>query len=561
MSEPAPEPPTTVPPTITPLDYFVCDPPVILGQPGQTINITGLNPNYQPLVSYTIGPYDEGTVVRIGRTFRYAIFNDQYSPPFDYIDLSNTQISEIEQQAFFGCSVKSIMLPPTLGVISQASFSHCGIETLDCSHTQLSFINTQAFAFSALKSISFPHTLDFIGTAAFFTCSQLVDLDLSDTLINDLGRFDDHDRGIFYGCPLKTVNVSNCPNLTTLSYTFRDFQLDTVNISNSAISNVSGAFNQLTTLYVDNNQYSYIDQSQVPQGCTIVIVSPPRTTPVDYYLDPLNTNASTLIKPVTEYKNEYDAVAIYDITLDEANTLRQSPLPSGKLFGIGNLFTEALVADGKITDVDIKTALPEVGKENIIINFIKFVDSIVTPGNENTEPYIADLSNTKSLAQDYYILSEHIQDEVLTYRKVRDAFEEIDAALNDKTFIVGDTMSSELTINFFHNGLTHKKVYKLFLRVALTKQSPFVWLKDGNARIFNRDPTADYKVFGASTSIPDVFYPFQVYEKYLDDTIKQLAPQNGKEQLNYDNKAAVAGPSVLQEEDYKGYLINSSYFL
>jgi len=278
----------------------------------------------------------------------------------------------------------------------------------------------------------------------------------------------------------------------------------------------------------------------------------------------LNTNSFTLVKPVTEYKNEYDAVAIYDITLDEANTLLQSPLPSGKLFGIGNLFTEALVADGKITDVDIKTALPEVGKENIIINYIKFVDSIVTPGNENTVPYIADLSNTKSLAQDYYILSEHIQDEVLTYPKVRLAFEEIDAALNDKTFIVGDTMSFELTMNFFYKGDTHKKVYKLFFRVALTKQTKFKWEKDGNARIFNRDPTADYKVFGAksATGIPDVFYPYDsTFETYLDDTPKQLAPQNGRDQLTYSNKAAEAGPSVLSDEDYTGYLINSKYTL
>jgi hypothetical protein len=52
-----------------------------------------------------------------------------------------------------------------------------------------------------------------------------------------------------------------------------------------------------------------------------------------------------------------------------------------------------------------------------------------------------------------------------------------------------------------------------------------------------------------------------VFETYLDETKRQLAPQNGMEQLNYENKAAVSGPSVLQEEDYKGYLINSSYFL
>jgi hypothetical protein len=265
-----------------------------------------------------------------------------------------------------------------------------------------------------------------------------------------------------------------------------------------------------------------------------------------------------LIKPVTEYKNEYDAIAIYNITLAQANTLLNPP--TGKLFGIGNLFTEALVANGKITDVDIKLALPAVSEDNVIIDFIKFVDGTITPGNQFTLPYIADLSNTKSLAQDYFILSEHIQHEVLNYTNVRDAFVKTDVDLNQETFIVGDTMSFELTLNFFYKDVTYKKTYKVFFRVSPTEQPKFQWVKGGNARIFNRDPTADYKVFGPTTStIPDVYYPYDsTFETYLDEITKQLAPQNSLIQQTYANKTAVAGPSVATEE-YPGYLINSQY--
>lgn len=109
----------------------------------------------------------------------------------EQIDLSNTVVTDIDQNAFIGCtSLKLISFPSTLSTISNYAFSGCtSIENLDFSSTNLLTCGSAVFqGCKALKQIKFPNQFSSFGDTCFNQCTALTTIDLSNTNITSLSK-------------------------------------------------------------------------------------------------------------------------------------------------------------------------------------------------------------------------------------------------------------------------------------------------------------------------------------------------------------------------------------
>ncbi len=90
------------------------------------------------------------------------------------IDLSQTGIRTIENQAFRGCtSLISINLPPVLETISNNAFTNCPkLESITLP-AGLTTIGVEAFSRSGLKTVMIPENVTLIGPKAFLECASL----------------------------------------------------------------------------------------------------------------------------------------------------------------------------------------------------------------------------------------------------------------------------------------------------------------------------------------------------------------------------------------------------
>lgn len=91
-----------------------------------------------------------------------------------YIDLSNTQITEIPELAFYNCRVSDgILFPETLTRIGDKAFKNCEVFfEIQKFPSSLKYIGNEAFAYSEFAGISFPKNsaLISIGNSAFEGC-------------------------------------------------------------------------------------------------------------------------------------------------------------------------------------------------------------------------------------------------------------------------------------------------------------------------------------------------------------------------------------------------------
>ena len=82
------------------------------------------------------------------------------------IDLSATQITEIGNSAFYGCtSLESITLPEGLTTIGNNAFTNC----------------------TSLETVTLPRTVTEIASSAFWGCTNLTSINLEVTKIKTIG--------------------------------------------------------------------------------------------------------------------------------------------------------------------------------------------------------------------------------------------------------------------------------------------------------------------------------------------------------------------------------------
>ncbi len=106
---------------------------------------------------------------------------------FTGIDLSDTQITTIDDKAFKNCStLTEIILPKALKTIGDSAFEGCEKLTTVTLPSTVTTIGNSAFSYSGLRSIELPASLTSIGIYAFESCSNLTSIDLSNTNVDTI---------------------------------------------------------------------------------------------------------------------------------------------------------------------------------------------------------------------------------------------------------------------------------------------------------------------------------------------------------------------------------------
>ena len=94
----------------------------------------------------------------------------------------------IQESAFEGCNyIASVRFPDILTTIGNQSFLNCiGLSSVDLSNTKLTNIQDNAFKGSGIVDILFPDSLNYIGSSVFEDCKKLQNVDLSKTKIKQV---------------------------------------------------------------------------------------------------------------------------------------------------------------------------------------------------------------------------------------------------------------------------------------------------------------------------------------------------------------------------------------
>lgn len=102
------------------------------------------------------------------------------------INLQETSISVLPDSCFSGtASLKNIIFPNSLEMLGSTVFYESGIENIDFSNTKLSSIGNHVFQFCKfLQNVVFPSGVHSSLGAIFFDCSSIVNLDLSNLIVD-----------------------------------------------------------------------------------------------------------------------------------------------------------------------------------------------------------------------------------------------------------------------------------------------------------------------------------------------------------------------------------------
>lgn len=155
------------------------------------------------------------------RAFGGASDTDVYRCNINKIDLSQTQLTTIEENAFrYSSKLTDIKFPKTIESIGENAFEACGFSNLDLSDSHLSYIGKNAFLNSNLNivdlsntqltelqdgeiketyygifancikltNVYLPETLTYIGACVFAKNTNIVELDLSNTKVTEIGN-------------------------------------------------------------------------------------------------------------------------------------------------------------------------------------------------------------------------------------------------------------------------------------------------------------------------------------------------------------------------------------
>ena len=174
------------------------------------------------------------------------------------IDLLQTGITEIEGDAFLGCSMlKEIKLPSTLKKLDRYAFAGCtslneiklpntliklgqcvfygctSLKKIDLSQTGITEIYPQTFMNSVLEEIELPSSLTNIGQQAFSDCTMLKKMDLSQTRITEIPT------STFYGCTaLKEVKLPNTVTKIEKSAFMRCSSMEKIDLSQTNVKEI-----------------------------------------------------------------------------------------------------------------------------------------------------------------------------------------------------------------------------------------------------------------------------------------------------------------------------------
>jgi RNase P/RNase MRP subunit POP5 len=88
---------------------------------------------------------------------------------------SNSQLTQIESNAFSDSSLQSILIPSTVEILGSRCFSDCKslLSISFESNSRLTQIGSYAFSYSSLQSILIPSTVQLLGSSCFSSCESL----------------------------------------------------------------------------------------------------------------------------------------------------------------------------------------------------------------------------------------------------------------------------------------------------------------------------------------------------------------------------------------------------
>ena len=111
------------------------------------------------------------------------------------------QTQVIEEWAFYGSSLISIVIPSGVNTIGNSALGNCGnLTQIEFPDTVTSFGESVLTMCHNLKSVKLPQNLTAIPQSTFFTCTKLVTVVLPSN-ISEIGDY------AFGGCGSLTINV------------------------------------------------------------------------------------------------------------------------------------------------------------------------------------------------------------------------------------------------------------------------------------------------------------------------------------------------------------------
>ena len=199
----------------------------------------------------------------------YAFRNNNLSGE---LDLSNTQITSIGSHAFEGSSdgstnqIESIKFPDSIESIRDYAFYANNLSgELNLSNTQLINIDGRVFAHNAITSVQLPNNLESIGNEAFAHNNLSGELDLS-----NLTNLTSIENSAFYGFRLGNSNQIESikfPNNIEIieNFAFADNKLSgELDLSNTKLTSIGyDTFrnNEITSIKLPNNLESIGDEA------------------------------------------------------------------------------------------------------------------------------------------------------------------------------------------------------------------------------------------------------------------------------------------------------------
>lgn len=151
------------------------------------------------------------------------------------IDLSHIGITELGERVFYECaSLNEIKLPNTLIKLGTRVFDGCtSLKKIDLSQTGITEIYPQMFMNSMLEEVKLPSSLTNIGQQAFSDCIMLKKMDLSQTRITEIPTL------TFYGCnALKEVKLPNSVTKIEESAFMRCSSLEKIDLSQTNVKEI-----------------------------------------------------------------------------------------------------------------------------------------------------------------------------------------------------------------------------------------------------------------------------------------------------------------------------------
>ena len=198
-----------------------------------------------------------------------------------------SQLTEIGEAAFDGCSLRTINIPDSVISIGSNAFYSSKITkiTLPAAITEIG--NNMFYQATMLTEITIQGNVETIGNNAFYSCSKLANIDIPASVVT-IGNSAFSSTNV-----LENVNIADGSWLTTLgSSAFKDSGLKSINLPDSLKEIGALAFNvgnysgraRLTTIDLSNTQITVIPDNafygalalksiQLPMGITSIGVS------------------------------------------------------------------------------------------------------------------------------------------------------------------------------------------------------------------------------------------------------------------------------------------------